>query len=101
ISREGLTMSSDEIQKLGSGGLSGKPLSSRSTEIIRYLRSKNNSITIIGVGGITDVTAAIAKLKAGADLIQIYTGFIYKGPGLIRRINQAMIDEGEILRYFC
>ena len=77
--------------EIGNGGLSGKPLSERSTEVIRYIHEKSNKgFPIIGVGGIQSSQDAIDKIKAGADLIQIYTGFIYKGPGLIKKINKSV-----------
>ena len=92
ISREGLK-SPEELTN-EAGGLSGKPVRSRSTEVIRYLSSKSNrSFVIIGVGGIHSPADALEKLNAGASLIQLYTGFIYEGPGLIRQINQAIIDQ--------
>lgn len=90
ISREGLR-SGDNLQA-ESGGLSGKPLTKRSTEVIRYLSEKSGkAFPIIGVGGIHSAEDAIEKLRAGAALVQIYTGFIYEGPGLIRRINKAIL----------
>jgi len=74
------------------GGLSGKPLTQRSTEVIAYLGKKsNNAFPIIGVGGIHSAEDALAKLAAGASLIQLYTGFIYEGPGLIKRINKKIL----------
>jgi dihydroorotate dehydrogenase len=74
------------------GGLSGKPLASRSTEVIRFLADKSNkAFPIIGVGGIHSPEDAIEKLEAGADLIQLYTGFIYEGPGIVKRINKAIL----------
>jgi dihydroorotate dehydrogenase len=92
VSRHGLKTSAEEIEKIGAGGLSGKPLVDRSTEVIRYLAEKSNkSFPIIGVGGIHTADDAIAKLEAGADLVQLYTGFIYEGPMLIKRINQRII----------
>ena len=92
ISREGLQTAPDELQRIGSGGLSGKPLTQRSTEVIRYLRANlGKAYPIIGVGGIMTPQDAIEKLQAGADLIQIYTGFIYEGPGVIKRINQEIL----------
>lgn len=95
ISREGLNYSSDEIAAFGAGGLSGKPLTERSTEVIRYLKTKsNNAFPVIGVGGIHSAKDAIDKIKAGADLIQLYTGFIYKGPALVKEINE------ELIRYY-
>ena len=76
------------------GGLSGKPLTNRSTEVIRFLSEKSQkAFPIIGVGGIHDSKDAIEKLNAGADLIQLYTGFVYEGPGLVKRINKALIRE--------
>lgn len=88
ISREGLT----SAHKTETGGLSGKPLTSRSTEVISYLHKKSNgSFPIIGVGGIHSEEDAIEKLNAGASLVQLYTGFIYEGPGLIKRINKRIL----------
>ena len=76
-----------------SGGLSGKPILERSNEIIRYISEKSKgSIPIIGVGGIHSAQDAIDKINAGADLVQIYTGFIYEGPSLIRSINKALVE---------
>ncbi len=87
VSRDGLNTSPDVIKKIGPGGLSGKPLQQKSNEIIRYLRSKlGPGYPIIGVGGIMTAEDAIEKLKAGADLIQLYTGFVYRGPALVKRI---------------
>lgn len=94
ISREGLNYTKEEIEKIGMGGLSGKPLTKRSTEVIRYLKQKsNNAFPVIGVGGIHSAEDAIEKLNAGADLIQLYTGFIYEGPGLIKRINKEIVAK--------
>lgn len=90
ISRDDL-LSSDNLKK-ESGGLSGKPLSIRSTEVIRYLSEHSNkSFVIIGVGGIHSPEDAIQKIQAGASLIQIYTGFIYEGPGLVKRILKGLL----------
>jgi len=94
ISREGLISESDQISGIGNGGLSGKPLTKRSTEVISFLRSRlGPTYPIIGVGGIMSAQDAIDKLNAGADLVQIYTGFIYEGPGLIKAINKALIQK--------
>ena len=91
ISREGLISSS--FLKDQAGGLSGKPLAKRSTEVLRYLSEKSNrAFPIIGVGGIHTPEDAIEKLNAGASLVQIYTGFIYEGPGLIRRICEKILS---------
>ncbi len=74
------------------GGLSGKPLTKRSTEVIRFLAEKSNkAFPIIGVGGIHSEKDALEKLDAGADLVQLYTGFIYEGPALVKRINKAIL----------
>jgi dihydroorotate dehydrogenase len=90
ISREGL--SAPVLLQGESGGLSGKPLTKRSTEVISYLsRQSDKSFVIIGVGGIHTQEDAIEKIKAGASLIQIYTGFIYEGPGLIKRILRRFL----------
>lgn len=88
LSREGL----QSVNKAETGGLSGKPLTNRSTEVIRFLSEKSNkSFPIIGVGGIHSADDAIEKLKAGASLVQLYTGFIYEGPGLIKEINKRIL----------
>ena len=93
LSREGLL--SDPAVTQEAGGLSGKPVSDRSTEVIAYIHKKSNGkIPIIGVGGIHSANDAIEKLKAGASLVQIYTGFIYEGPGLIQDINRAIVSQG-------
>jgi dihydroorotate dehydrogenase len=94
ITRGKLQTSKDQIEKVGSGGLSGQPIKSTSTEIIRYIAQKsNNAFPIIGVGGIHSPEDALEKLNAGASLVQIYTGFIYEGPGLIKRINKYLLDQ--------
>ncbi len=89
ISRDGL----QSDNKVEIGGLSGKPLTSRSTEVIRFLSQKSNkSFPIIGVGGIHSAQDAIDKLDAGASLIQLYTGFIYEGPSLVKAINIKILE---------
>ncbi|PKH67343.1 dihydroorotate dehydrogenase (quinone) [Flavobacterium sp. ALD4] len=90
ISREGL----QSQNKTEMGGLSGKPLTSRSTEVIRFLSVKSNkAFPIIGVGGIHSADDAIEKLEAGASLVQLYTGFIYEGPALVKAINQKILSR--------
>jgi dihydroorotate dehydrogenase len=90
LSREGLTSSEDLTAQ--SGGLSGKPLSNKSTEVIRYLSDKSaKAFPIIGVGGIHSAKDALDKIDAGASLVQVYTGFIYEGPGLIKEINREIL----------
>lgn len=91
ISREGLSTSTESI---GAGGLSGDPLREHSTEIIKYLRNNGHQdMVIIGVGGISSPEAALEKLEAGANLIQVYSGMIYEGPGLMKRINKGILDS--------
>ena len=93
ISRENLLTDTKLINEIGNGGLSGLPVKNRSTEVIRYITNRSDGkIPIIGVGGIHSDEDAIEKLKAGATLIQMYTGFIYEGPAVIKRINKAIID---------
>ena len=93
ISRENLRTDTKLINEIGNGGLSGLPVKKRSTEVIRYITNRSDGkIPIIGVGGIHSDEDAIEKLKAGATLIQMYTGFIYEGPAVIKRINKAIID---------
>jgi dihydroorotate dehydrogenase len=88
LSRDGLSSEN----KIEMGGLSGKPLTKRSTEVIRFLSEKSNkSFPIIGVGGIHSAEDAIEKLEAGASLVQLYTGFIYEGPALVKAINKAIL----------
>lgn len=92
ISREGLA--STGKNKNETGGLSGKPLANRSTEVIRYLSVKSGkAFPIIGVGGIHSTEDALEKLEAGASLIQLYTGFIYEGPGLVKQINKGLLKK--------
>lgn len=92
ISREHLSADKNKIEQIGAGGLSGKPLTQKSTEIIKYLAQKSNhQIPIIAVGGIMTAQDAIDKLNAGASLVQLYTGFIYEGPSLVKEINQRIL----------
>ncbi len=90
-SRNNLKTNKSKIEKIGNGGLSGEPLKNKSTEIIRYISKKTNgNLPIIGVGGIMNPKDALDKIKAGADLIQLYTGFIYEGPSIVKKINQYL-----------
>ena len=91
ISRGGLSTSADTIKEIGAGGLSGAPLTKRSNDVIRYLRKNlGPDFPIIGVGGIMSAADAVEKIQAGADLLQVYTGFIYEGPGLVKKILKTL-----------
>ena len=91
LNREGL----QSKHKEEAGGLSGKPLTQRSTEVIRFLVEKSNNVfPIIGVGGIHTPDDAIEKLNAGAALVQLYTGFVYEGPAAVKNINKALLKQG-------
>ncbi len=92
ISRDGLSTPTPTVAGYGAGGLSGRPLRARATEVIAYLHQKSQgALPIIGAGGIHSAQDALEKLAAGAALVQLYTGFIYEGPGLVRRINRALV----------
>ncbi|MDR6194385.1 quinone-dependent dihydroorotate dehydrogenase [Siphonobacter sp. SORGH_AS_0500] len=94
ISRENLKTPASVIESIGAGGLSGKPVRNRSTEVIRYLHQHSGgSFPIIGVGGIHSPEDAWEKLQAGASLVQVYTGFIYEGPGLVKRICKYLLQN--------
>ena len=94
IDRSGLKTDKNKVDAIGNGGLSGKPVGLRSTEVIKYLADKSNrAFPIIGVGGIHSAEDALKKLDAGATLLQVYTGFIYEGPSLVKRINKAILKR--------
>lgn len=94
ISRSGLNTEKSRLDEIGMGGLSGQPLAKRSTEVIRYLHQKSGgSFPIIGVGGIHTAEDALEKLDAGATLVQLYTGFVYEGSALIKKINKAILEK--------
>ena len=94
VNREGLIVTEEKLNEIGNGGLSGKPIRDRSTKVIKYLAEKSNkAFPIIGVGGIHSENDALEKIEAGADLVQIYTGFIYEGPGLVKKINKAILGD--------
>lgn len=96
IDRSGLKASKKVLDKIGNGGLSGEPIKDKSTSVIKYLSEKGNqSFPIIGVGGIHSPKDAIEKIQAGANLVQIYTGFIYEGPSLVKRINKALLKHNQ------
>jgi len=92
VSREGLQTTKTKLDAVGNGGLSGQPVKDKSTKVIKYLADKSNkAFPIIGVGGIHSAQDALDKIEAGADLVQIFTGFIYEGPKLIKAINKALL----------
>jgi dihydroorotate dehydrogenase len=92
--REGLKATEAQLSQIGNGGLSGKPITERSTQTIKYLSdTSKKAFPIIGVGGIHSAEDALEKIEAGADLVQIYTGFIYEGPSLIKKINKALLKK--------
>jgi dihydroorotate dehydrogenase len=94
IDRSNLKTDKNRIDACGNGGLSGKPLTKRSLEVVKYLSDKsNNAFPIIGVGGIHTGKDAIEMLKAGASLVQVYTGFIYEGPGIVKKINKELLKD--------
>lgn len=91
IGREGLATPAAELERTGAGGLSGRPVKERSTEVIRYLKERSNGqLVIIGVGGIAGPEDAAEKIRAGASLLQVYTGLVYEGPGLVKRIKKGL-----------
>ena len=91
ISRAGLKASQEKVAAMGAGGLSGKILRERSTEVVRYLRNKLSAdIAIVAVGGIFTGKDAKEKLDAGADLVQVWTGFLYEGPAMVRRMLRSL-----------
>jgi dihydroorotate dehydrogenase len=92
IRRDNLESNDKEVNTIGAGGLSGRPLTQRATEVIRYINSKGNGkIPIIAVGGIFTADDALEKLNAGASLVQVYTGFIYEGPGIAKNICKGIL----------
>ncbi|WP_439127342.1 quinone-dependent dihydroorotate dehydrogenase [Polaribacter sp.] len=92
--RDNLKISKERLKEIGNGGVSGQPIKNQSTKVIQYLsRNSNKAFPIIGVGGIHSAEDALEKLAAGADLVQVYTGFIYEGPSLIKNINKAVLNN--------
>lgn len=92
IDRSNLTTPTETVNNIGAGGLSGKPLRNRATEVIRYIHTKSNGrIPIIAVGGIFTAEDAREKLEAGASLVQVYTGFIYEGPAIAKKICTGLL----------
>jgi len=95
ISRAGLNTPATEVEVIGAGGLSGLPVKNRNTEVVRYIHTRSNGqIPVIAVGGIFTAADALEKLNAGASLVQVYTGFIYEGPAIARKICKGLLDAG-------
>jgi dihydroorotate dehydrogenase len=95
ISRDDLATAPDLVTSIGAGGLSGKPVKARSTEVIRFLRKQlDENVVIMGVGGIQTGADALEKLEAGADLVQVYSGLVYEGPAMIKRISRFLLKNG-------
>jgi len=95
ISRDQLQTSEDTIKGIGNGGLSGSPLRQRSLEVVKYIRQNNETIPIIGVGGISKPEHAQDMLDAGANLVQVYSGMIYSGPSLIKKIKKHLVKTSK------
>lgn len=93
IDRAGLKTSDTVLDQIGMGGLSGAPVLKKSNEVLKYIRASNSEVPIIAVGGIMNATDALSKIEAGANLVQVYTGLVYEGPGLIKRINKALVKN--------
>jgi dihydroorotate dehydrogenase len=94
MDRSDLKASDDLLEHIGNGGLSGQPIKDKSAQVIKYLADKSNkAFPIIGVGGIHSAKDALEKIDAGAALVQIYTGFIYEGPKLVKEINMALLKK--------
>ncbi|GAA3621921.1 quinone-dependent dihydroorotate dehydrogenase [Flavivirga jejuensis] len=94
MDRSDLKASTETLENIGHGGLSGQPIKDKSTKVIQYLSDKSNkAFPIIGVGGVHSAKDALEKIDAGADLVQIYTGFIYEGPSLIKQINKELLKR--------
>lgn len=94
VDRSDLKATVSQLEAIGNGGVSGQPVKDKSTKVIKYLSEKSNkAFPIIGVGGIHSAEDALEKLDAGATLVQIYTGFIYEGPSLIKKINKAILKR--------
>jgi len=94
ISREGLKTQSSKVEEMGPGGLSGKPLTARANEVMTYLRkAMGEDFPLIGVGGIMSGEDARERMDAGADLIQVYTGFVYEGPAFVQKLVSALGEK--------
>ncbi|WP_420316191.1 quinone-dependent dihydroorotate dehydrogenase [Ekhidna sp.] len=93
IDRSGLKTKTAEVESIGAGGLSGKPVFNKSNEVLKYIRRHLPLVHIIAVGGVHSADDAVEKIQAGANLVQIYTGLVYEGPTLIKRINKELVKH--------
>lgn len=93
ISREGLHTSDEVVKQIGNGGLSGAPIKSKALNVVKYVRQKNATIPIIGVGGINDGKSAQDMFSAGANLVQVYSGMVYQGPSMIKEIKKYLLNN--------
>ena len=93
IDRTGLQTNTQTIEAIGAGGLSGRPVFKKSNGVLQYIRKQLPDVQIIAVGGIHSAQDAIDKIQAGANLVQVYTGLIYEGPALIKRINKELLKH--------
>ena len=93
-SRDGLTIDPEKVEAIGAGGMSGAPLFSKSLKMVKYIHGKTgDNLPIIGVGGIMSGEQALQMLQAGASLVEIYSGFIYEGPSLVKEINRTILNQ--------
>lgn len=91
--RNGVTTPEDQLERIGPGGLSGRPIERRATRLVRYLfRRTDGRVPVIGVGGVFTAEDAYRKIRAGASLVELYTGLVYEGPGLVRRLKEGLVD---------
>lgn len=96
VARAGLATPKDEVDAIGAGGLSGWPLRARALSVVARVRRRvGDDLCVIGVGGVDDVESAMAMMRAGADLVQLYTGFVYRGPGLPAAIARGLLARME------
>ena len=92
--RDALTVPQEKIDEIGNGGMSGAPLFPKSLALVKYINEKSKGkLPIIGVGGIMSGEQAVQMLRAGASLVEIYSGFIYEGPSLVREINSSILKS--------
>ncbi len=92
--RDGLATPRGEVDRIGNGGLSGRPLAARAESLVRHLyKTTDGAVPIVGVGGVDSAQAAYSRIRAGATLVQVYTGLVYQGPGLVGRIHRGLVER--------